>query len=87
MPTRDWIGKNAVRRHHRTVPYHLLKCDRELSVGDLGGGNVLTHAVARDLPAHNGPRVVYGEACRLSAISLKQYGITFKQVPFELKVD
>jgi len=54
------------------------------------GGNVLTHAVAQDLPAHpagSGPRVVYGEACRLGPKSLEQYGITFRQVPFELKVD
>jgi adenine-specific DNA-methyltransferase len=54
------------------------------------GGNVLTHAVAQDLPAHpngGGPRVVYGEACRLGPKSLEQYGLTFRQVPFELKVD
>jgi hypothetical protein len=54
------------------------------------GGNVLTHSVAQDLPPHpggKGPRVVYGEACRLGAKSLEQYGITFRQVPFELKVD
>lgn len=54
------------------------------------GGNVLTHSVAQDLPAHpagKGPRVVYGEACRLGPKSLEQYGITFRQVPFELKVD
>jgi hypothetical protein len=59
------------------------------------GGNVLTHAVAQDLPAHpaasenshGGPRVVYGEACRLGPKSLEHYGITFRQVPFELKVD
>ncbi len=41
MPTLDWIGKNAVRNHHREVPYHLLKCDKELSVGDPGSGNLL----------------------------------------------
>jgi len=59
------------------------------------GGNVLTHAVAQDLPSHpaagenshGGLRVVYGEACRLGPKSLEQYGITFRQVPFELKVD
>ena len=51
------------------------------------GGNVLTHAIAQALPDHDGPRIVYGEACRLSAASLKQYRITFRQVPFELKVD
>jgi site-specific DNA-methyltransferase (adenine-specific)/adenine-specific DNA-methyltransferase len=52
-----------------------------------GGGNVLTHAISQALPGHDGPRVVYGEASRLSATSLKQYRITFRQVPFELKVD
>jgi hypothetical protein len=41
MPTLDWIGKKAVRGHHRAVPDHLLKCDRALSVGDPGTGNLL----------------------------------------------
>src|SRR6266496_1206737 len=41
MPTLDWIGKKAVLNHHREVPYHLLKCDKELSVGDPGSGNLL----------------------------------------------
>jgi hypothetical protein len=38
-------------------------------------------------PDGAGPREVYREACRLAAESLEQYGITFRQVPFELKVD
>lgn len=41
MPTLDWIGKSAVVNHHLEVPYHLLKCDNELSVGDPGSGNLL----------------------------------------------
>ena len=41
MPTLDWIGKKAVVNHHREVPYHLLKCDNALSVGDPGSGNLL----------------------------------------------
>ncbi|NLX55658.1 MAG: site-specific DNA-methyltransferase [Planctomycetaceae bacterium] len=41
MPTLDWIGKKAVLNHHRVVPYHLLKCDQKLSVGDPGSGNLL----------------------------------------------
>jgi adenine-specific DNA-methyltransferase len=51
---------------------------------------VLTHLIAQDLPAHplsKGPRVVYGEACRLGPKALEHYGITFRQIPFELKVD
>ncbi|HUT61497.1 MAG TPA: site-specific DNA-methyltransferase, partial [Phycisphaerae bacterium] len=41
MPTLNWIGKEAVVEHHRQVPYHLLRCDRKLSVGDPGSGNLL----------------------------------------------
>ncbi len=54
------------------------------------GGNVLTHDVAHGLPANptgRGPRMVFGEACRLGPKSLDRYGITFRQIPFELKVD
>lgn len=43
MPTLDWIGKKAVVNHHREVPFHLLKCNDELSVGDPGSGNLLIH--------------------------------------------
>lgn len=41
MPTLDWIGKKAVVGHHRQVPFHLLKCNRELSAGDPDSGNLL----------------------------------------------
>jgi len=44
MPTLDWIGKKAVLNHHKEVPFHLLKCDPKLSVGDPGSGNLLVHA-------------------------------------------
>jgi len=53
------------------------------------GGNVLTHAVAEALPAHpegHGPRLVLGEACRLGEKALAAYGITFRQIPFDVKV-
>jgi adenine-specific DNA-methyltransferase len=41
MPTLDWIGKSAVVRHHREVPYHLLRRNEELSVGAVESGNLL----------------------------------------------
>ena len=41
MPTLDWIGKKAVVNHHKEVPFHLLKCDPDLSVGDPDSGNLL----------------------------------------------
>ena len=41
MPSLNWIGKDAVIDHHRQVPYHLLRCDEKLSVGESGSGNLL----------------------------------------------
>src|SRR4030043_457202 len=43
MPTLDWIGKKAVVSHHREVPFHLLKTNQELSVGESGSGNLFVH--------------------------------------------
>ncbi len=50
------------------------------------GGNVLTSKVLGSLPAHDGPKVVFGEGCRLSDARLKRERITFKQLPYEIKV-
>jgi site-specific DNA-methyltransferase (adenine-specific)/adenine-specific DNA-methyltransferase len=44
MPTLDWIGKKAVVEHHKQVPFHLLRCNNDLSVGDPGSGNLLVQA-------------------------------------------
>jgi adenine-specific DNA-methyltransferase len=44
MASLNWIGKEAVVGHHREVPYHLLKGNAALSVGDndgVGSGNLL----------------------------------------------
>ncbi|MCC7351429.1 MAG: site-specific DNA-methyltransferase [Phycisphaerales bacterium] len=49
------------------------------------GGNVLTGAVLESLPGHDGPKVIYGEACRLGETRLKAANITFKQVPWEVR--
>jgi len=51
-----------------------------------GGGNVLTNAVLKALPLHDGPRVIYGEGCRLRKPRLKREGIVFKQIPYGIKV-
>ena len=48
------------------------------------GGNVLTTAVLAALRStcwHEGPKTVYGEACRLGPARLAAEGITFKQLP------
>ncbi len=49
------------------------------------GGNVLTGAVLESLPAHEGPKVIYGEACRLGENRLRQANVIFKQVPWEVR--
>jgi adenine-specific DNA-methyltransferase len=49
------------------------------------GGNVLTAKVLAALPVHDGRKVIYGEACRISAMRLKDLGIIFKQTPYDLK--
>jgi hypothetical protein len=38
-------------------------------------------------PPHAGLRVIYGTACRLSANRLKREGITFRQIPYEIKTE
>jgi len=37
MPTLNWIGKDAVVRHHREVPFHLLEADPKFSGADYTG--------------------------------------------------
>ena len=37
MPSLDWIGKKAVIRHHKEVPFRLLEPARELSYGEASG--------------------------------------------------
>jgi site-specific DNA-methyltransferase (adenine-specific)/adenine-specific DNA-methyltransferase len=34
MPPLDWIGKQAVLNHHNAIPFHLLRCKPELSLGE-----------------------------------------------------
>ena len=51
----------------------------------VNGGNVLTSKVLESLPKHNGPKVIYGEACRLSKERLLKEKIIFKQTPYDVK--
>ena len=48
-------------------------------------GNVLTRAILAELTPHDGPRIIYGESCRLSATTLARLGITFKQTPYDVR--
>jgi hypothetical protein len=46
----------------------------------------LTQPILDTLPPHDGPKVIYGVACRISPQRLKALGITFKQTPYAIKV-
>jgi adenine-specific DNA-methyltransferase len=50
------------------------------------GGNILTGKVLADLPKYNGPKIVFGEGCRLGSTRLRREQITFKQLPYEIKI-
>ena len=59
MPTLDWIGKNAVIRHHKEVPFRLLEPDGGLSHGGAETGNLIVqgdnlHALKALLPKYAG---------------------------------
>jgi adenine-specific DNA-methyltransferase len=48
-------------------------------------GNVLTLKVLGELPEFDGPKVVYGEATRLSKERLASLGVVFRQTPYDIK--
>ena len=59
VPTLNWIGKDAVVRHHKEVPFRLLEADMKLSHGDPASGNLIVegdnlHALKALLPRYAG---------------------------------
>ncbi len=49
------------------------------------GGNVLTAKILAALPPFDGPKIIFGEGCRMSAGRLENERITFRQIPYEIK--
>lgn len=73
---------------HNGVAYYLL-FNGILGDRKPAGGNVLTHAVLqaiREVFPHDGTRVIYGEVSRLGSSRLAAEGITFKQIPYDIKM-
>ena len=59
MPTLNWIGKEAVVKHHKDVPFRLLEPQPELSCGAEASGNLIVqgdnlHALKALLPRYAG---------------------------------
>ncbi len=48
-------------------------------------GNVLTYELLESLPPHTGQKVIYGTGCRIGMQRLRELGITFKQIPYEIR--
>ena len=59
MPSLNWIGKDAVVKHHKDVPFRLLEPVPELSAGEAASGNLIVqgdnlHALKALLPRYAG---------------------------------
>ncbi len=59
MPTLNWIGKEAVVKHHKNVPFRLLEPVHDLSCGPTDTGNLIVqgdnlHALKALLPRYAG---------------------------------
>jgi hypothetical protein len=50
MPTLNWIGKEAVVKHHKEVPCRLLEPVSELSCGDANSGNLIVQGDNLNIP-------------------------------------
>jgi len=82
MPARR--KASALLGVHMGTAYYLLY-NGILGDKTVNGGNVLTRPSLSMLPPFDGPRVIYGEACRLSEDMRRVLGITFKQTPYDIK--
>ena len=68
----------------------LMKLDRSDDFsGEITEFALLTNAVLqaiKDIFPHDGPKVIYGEMCRLGSSKLAAEQITFKQIPYDVKM-
>lgn len=84
-PLRQAIGETPLLGAYEGKAVYLL-FNGVLGDKRLDGGNVLTNEVLKHLPLHDGPKVIYGEGCRVGANRLRREGIVFKQVPYEIQL-
>ncbi len=49
-------------------------------------GNILTPETLTQLPQYDGPKVIYADGCKIGRERLREMNITFKQIPYEIKV-
>jgi len=85
LPARPGGKKTPLIGFYQGAAYYLL-FNGILGDRSVDGGNVLTSSVLAELPSHNGPRVIFGEGCRLGPDRLKRENIIFRQIPYDIKV-
>ena len=93
VPVPEFEGAAVAQPGLRALEGPLTIADHAACLGILGdrrpaGGNVLTANVLAHLDSlfpHTGPRVIYGETTRLGEARLREAGITFKQIPYDIK--
>ena len=52
----------------------------------IDGGNTLTTPLLEQLPPHDGPRVIYAARCAIGEARLRSLDITFRKLPYDLRV-
>lgn len=55
-----------------------------LGDNSVNGGNRLTQKVLKNLPKHDGVKIIYGTACGLSEMMLRKNNIVFRQIPYSI---
>ena len=55
-----------------------------LGDNSVNGGNRLTQKVLKNLPNHDGVKIIYGTACGLSEMMLRKNNIVFRQIPYSI---
>ena len=70
---------------HNGVAYYLLY-NGILKDRRPQSGNVLMRAVLSSLPTHNGKKIIFSESTLLGQARLDVEHITFKQIPYDVRV-
>jgi adenine-specific DNA-methyltransferase len=78
------VARNPLLGIHEETAYYLLY-NGILGDHRPNGGNVLTRSILKELPAHDGPKVIYGDSSLLGVDTLKKNKIVFKQIPYEVR--
>ncbi|MBC8183936.1 site-specific DNA-methyltransferase [candidate division KSB1 bacterium] len=86
IPDESQLGKSPLLGIYNNVAVYLLY-NGILKDKTPNGGNALTRAILASLPKHSGSKIIFGTSNRLSPKTLKLNNITFRQIPYQIRVD